>query len=681
MNESSFTNRLINENSPYLLQHAHNPVNWYSWCDEAFNIAKKENKPIFLSIGYSTCHWCHVMAHESFEDEDVAKILNDNYISIKVDKEERPDIDNIYMEVSQALTGTGGWPLTIIMTPEQKPFYAATYLPKNSKGQHIGLIDVLLIVKDKWLNQKEEIVNSASGILEKMQEIVKTSKEGSNRVCKDNFKDAYNQLIYSFDHVYGGFGNAPKFPTPHKLLYLLRYHVVKGDDQSLNMVEKTLLQMYKGGIFDHIGYGFSRYSTDKKWLVPHFEKMLYDNALLAVTYLEAYLLTNNEIYKEILNKILKFVSEEMLDSNGGFYTAIDADLEGKEGEYYLWDYDELKGVLDNDEFKLFVDYYQVAKEGNFEGKNIVNLIHKDRITTDSEEIKKIQAKLLKIRRLRVQPHKDDKILTSLNGMMIVAYAMSGKYLNKNEYINIAQKAADFIINNLINKDGRLLARYRNNEAKYLGYLNDYAYFIYGLTELYLATNNETYLSFAHKLSDDMIDLFYDKENGGFFYSGNDAEKLILNYKEIYDGAIPSSNSMATLDLLRLGYIIDEYKYEKVACEQYTTFSSIVKSNPSAYMHFLSTYLLKVKGLNKIVFIYKNENEEVKDIKKLLLTKYAPFSEIIILSKNNLTDSKYFELYQHEKSDLILHICVNNICEEPLRSYDDIIEYLQEEWRY
>lgn len=666
-------NKLIYEKSPYLLQHAYNPINWYPWGDEAFNKAKSEDKPIFLSIGYSTCHWCHVMEQESFNDLEVSKILNDHFISIKVDREERPDIDHIYMEFCQAINGNGGWPLTIIMTPNQKPFFAATYIPKKRRGRYVGLIELLFYIHNEWIHNKQEIINSADSITNTIKSHLEDSEPIG--VLSENISHiAVKELVNQFDPLYGGFGTAPKFPTPHKLLFLLRYYILNNNKEALNMVEKTLIQMYKGGIFDHIGYGFSRYSTDEKWLIPHFEKMMYDNALLGITYLEAFLATSNKLYKDILEKLLLFSISEMYAPNQGFYTAIDADSEHEEGKYYLWSYNELLEILTSDEFNYLSKYYNVTMNGNFENKNIFNLLHHDTLLLEGETLKEIRNKLLIHRGKRVPPLKDDKILTSINGMMIALLSLSGRFLNDDKYIKVATDTAEFIINKLINEEGKLLSRYREGEAKYIGYLDDYAYFTYGLIELFLATSNERYLDYAIKLTDDLINNYYDKENGGFFLTSKDSDELIMRVKEFYDGAIPSGNSITTFNLYRLGLISDNYHYDEIAAKQFSVISSKIESTPSNYLHLISTYFIKTHSYNKIVLIYEDEKQNFFNIKELLHKKYQPFTEVIILKKDNIKNSKYFSYYV-TNDEFTLHFCENNVCIEPLTNYEDIIDFL------
>ncbi|MDF2700081.1 MAG: thioredoxin protein [Haloplasmataceae bacterium] len=674
MNEARVPNKLIEEKSPYLLQHAHNPVNWYPWGDEAFEKALKEDKPIFLSIGYSTCHWCHVMEKLSFEDEEVGQLLNEHFISIKVDREERPDIDHIYMEICQALTGSGGWPLTIIMSPDKKPFFAGTYYPKHSRGQHPGLIELLTTVETRWKVSKSELLNSAEEITRVIKEHVEDSDHSEFE--EHIIEKAYNILEMSFDKTFGGFGSSPKFPTPHNLLYLLRYSVYKNNKKALDMVEKTLMQMYKGGIFDHIGYGFSRYSVDKKWLVPHFEKMLYDNAFLAITYTEAYLATNNEIYKEVAEKILEYISRDMTSPDGAFYTAEDADSEGVEGKFYVWDKQEIYNILDKDEADYICQYYGVTETGNFENKNILNLIHQEHIELDTPKLQTIRKKLYDVREKRIHPHKDDKVLTSWNSMMIAAFAIAGKALNNDQYIEKAEKACNFIINNLLTEEHRLLARFRDSEAKYYGYLDDYAYFEWGLIELFLATSKEEYINRAVEMNIKMMDLFEDADNGGFFYSGKDSEPLIMKNKEIYDGAIPSGNSVLTMNLIRLSEITDDIGLERLAVEQFHYFASRINDSPTAHTYMLSAYMMYKNALTKIVFV-TDKDKEMKDIKHLMHHNYRPFTTAITLFKDTIRDNKLFSHYANYEDPLALYVCQNYTCDDPIYNKNEIVKKLNE----
>lgn len=614
MNINIKPNRLINEKSPYLLQHANNPINWFPWGEEAFEIAKKEDKPIFLSIGYSTCHWCHVMAHESFEDEEVAKIMNDNFIAIKVDREERPDVDSVYMTVCQALTGHGGWPLTIIMTPNQKPFFAGTYYPKRSRYNMPGLMDILFSVAKEWKDNRNKIISSSKNILSQLD----TFFEGESTNSKLNSKvldNGYNQLKHAFDKNYGGFGSAPKFPTPHKIMFLLRYHKTHKNIKALEMAEKTLDSMYKGGLFDHIGFGFSRYSTDNKWLVPHFEKMLYDNALLIIAYLEAYEVTKNKLYKDVAIKSLDYVFRELRDEKGGFYCAEDADSEGEEGKYYVFNPLEILEVLGAEDGEYFNDHFDITPTGNFEGKNIPNLINNKNFNKKDSKINALSEQVLEYRSSRMKLHKDDKILTSWNGLMIAALGKAYKVLEDERYFEYAQKAVDFIYENLIDKDGRLLARYRDEESLHKAYLDDYAFLCFGLIELYESSFDVAYLKKAIDLNENMIDLFFDNKKQGFFLYGEDGEKLIARPKELFDGAMPSGNSVAAYNLIKLARITGDANLEDMAERQLNYICGALLSEEINHSFFLiaasfalnpsknSSALLKMKSIKKRLKIY------------------------------------------------------------------------------
>lgn len=453
-------NKLINENSPYLLQHAHNPVNWYPWCEEAFEKATKEDKPIFLSIGYSCCHWCHVMEKESFEDEEVAEILNKHYISIKVDREERPDIDSVYMKFCQAYSGSGGWPLSILMTPDKKPFFAATYIPKHSKYGLAGFVELLNSIKETWEFKREEVLNAGNRAQEAL---IRSEELDIKSINEDKFIDSVMRNLHNVaDFTYGGFGDKPKFPSPHNLLFLLRYWKKDENEHLLKIIEKTLDSMYKGGIFDHLGFGFSRYSVDEKWLVPHFEKMLYDNALLSYTYCEAYEATKNPLYKRIVENIFTYILRDMTSHDGGFYSAEDADSEGVEGKFYVFSPDEVKSVLGEEDGERYCKLFDITEKGNFEGKNIPNLINTSLSEIDTPKIQKeinnLREKLYRFREKRVHPFKDDKILTSWNGLMIASLSYAGRVFDNKNYIKESEKAVTFILDNLSDEQGRLLAR-------------------------------------------------------------------------------------------------------------------------------------------------------------------------------------------------------------------------------
>ncbi len=585
MPNDKLPNRLINEKSPYLLQHAYNPVQWYAWSNEALDKARIENKPLFISIGYSTCHWCHVMNRESFSDNDVADVLNKNFIPIKVDREERPDIDKVYMTFAEAMTGSGGWPLNVIATPGGKPFYIGTYFPKRTQNRMIGIIDLLNKLSTLWEKENTRVLDESTHILKEVKKFSDGSKAGD--VEEGVFDKAKDTLEKLFDNKNGGFGSSPKFPMPQYLLFLLNYHEIKFDKSALNIVETTLEKMYKGGIFDHIGFGFFRYSVDDKWLVPHFEKMLYDNALMSLVYTKAYEITKKSFYKNIADKIFEFVIRDFLSNEGGYYSALDADTEGEEGKFYLFEYNEAIDILDEEWGTLFNKYYDITREGNFEGKNIPNLINVDIENMDFRDatvLDSILQMLFTYREKRVKPHRDEKILTAWNGLMIGSLAYAGRLFENNFYIKKAKESADFIISKSIDEKGNLLSTHVDGESYNLGYLEDYAFFIYGLINLYKANLEEKYLDLAKKLTDDMLNIFGDKENKGLYFYGKNSERLILRPKEFYDGAIPSGNGLALIDLMSLFVLTGNEKYANIHKEMVHSFGESINMNPLAYLY-------------------------------------------------------------------------------------------------
>ena len=673
MNINIKPNRLINEKSPYLLQHANNPINWFPWGEEAFEIAKKEDKPIFLSIGYSTCHWCHVMAHESFEDEEVAKIMNDNFISIKVDREERPDVDSVYMTVCQALTGHGGWPLTIIMTPDQKPFFAGTYYPKKSRYNMPGLMDILFSVAKEWKDNRNKIISSSENILSQLD----TFFEGESTNSKLNSKvldNGYNQLKRAFDKNYGGFGSAPKFPTPHKIMFLLRYHKTHKNIKALEMAEKTLDSMYKGGLFDHIGFGFSRYSTDNKWLVPHFEKMLYDNALLIIAYLEAYEVTKNKLYKDVAIKSLDYVFRELRDEKGGFYCAEDADSEGEEGKYYVFNPLEILEVLGEEDGEYFNDHFDITPTGNFEGKSIPNLINNKNFNKNDSKINALSEQVLEYRSSRMKLHKDDKILTSWNGLMIAALGKAYKVLEDERYFEYAQKAVDFIYENLIDKDGRLLARYRDEESLHKAYLDDYAFLCFGLIELYESSFDVAYLKKSIDLNENMIDLFFDNKKQGFFLYGEDGEKLIARPKELFDGAMPSGNSVAAYNLIKLARITGDANLEDMAERQLNYICGALFSEEVNHSFFLIAASFALNPSKELVCLIKDESDKEK-VKDLLREKQTFNLTIIIKTEDNKKEIEeiipFIKDYNFVNDKSSYYLCEGKSCLAPVNDINEL----------
>lgn len=616
-------NRLIDQKSPYLLQHAYNPVDWYPWGGEAFAKAKAEDKPIFLSIGYSTCHWCHVMERESFEDEEVAAVLNDGYIAVKVDREERPDLDHLYMTFCQALTGHGGWPMTIIMDAEQKPFFAGTYFPKTGRMGMPGLLELLQKVQHFWRHDRAKLAQTGDELTAFVLRLYAEDKTGELSAQLPD--QAFAELTANFDPVYGGFGQAPKFPTPSNLFFLLSYYQAKLAPKALAMVEKTLEQMYKGGIFDHVGFGFARYSTDQRWLVPHFEKMLYDNALLAIVYLEAYQLTGKILYHDVAEKIFRYVLREMTSPEGAFFSAEDADSEGVEGKYYLWTPTEVRAVLGEEAGADFCRLYDITEKGNFDGLNIPNLLKqkledknqntledtsvsestserestsdfKDTNALERTKIEHLRQRLFEARKKRVPPYKDDKILTAWNALMIAALAIGSRLLEEHatEYLEAAEKGIAFIRQKLVRTDGRLLARYRDHEAAYPAYLDDYAFLVWALLELYESTKREEYLAEALTWTQEMLRLFGEEGEDGktfsLYLNGKDSEKLLVRPREIYDGALPAGNSVAAWNLLRLANITGDRELRRRAEQLFFTIGGEIGANPLGYTFILRAYL-------------------------------------------------------------------------------------------
>lgn len=638
------SNQLKNTTSPYLLQHAENPVNWYPWCEEAFDKAKSEDKPIFLSIGYSTCHWCHVMAHESFEDKQTAEILNKYFISIKVDREERPDIDSVYMSVCQAFTGSGGWPMSIFMTWDKKPFFAGTYFPPNSHYGMPGFSDLLTAIANQWNNNRREFLQSAEQIIAHLK-----SAELSNKNINDeNLIEQATQIFSdSFDKINGGFGSAPKFPTPHNLLFLLLYAEQNQNSDVLKMAEKTFLQMRKGGIFDHIGYGFSRYSTDKYFLAPHFEKMLYDNALLIMAYSAAYSITKKEIYLDTAEKTAEYILGEMTSSEGGFYSAQDADSEGVEGKYYTFTLDEIINVLGEEKGMRFAEAFDITTNGNFEGVNIPNLLKSNDLTTNfSDELKK----LYDYRKNRTKLHLDDKILLSWNSMMIAALSMLYRVSRNEKYLNAAVNAQKLIEKNLC--DGtQLYTSWRNGTHSKIAFLDDYAFYVTALIELYNSTLNSNYLEKAEQFCREAIRHFFDKKNSGFYLSKSENIELFLNPKEVYDGAIPSGNSIVAYNFVRLYQLTENEKYRELAEKQIAFLSSQASDYPAGHCMFLTAKILHENPPEHITVALKNDS----DSEKVKIS--VPFLANVFVTREN-------EKYPLLNDEITYYVCKDHICLPP-----------------
>jgi len=595
-------NRLATEQSPYLQQHAHNPVDWYPWGPEAFQRAAREDKPIFLSIGYSTCHWCHVMERESFESEDIAAILNEHFVAIKVDREERPDVDHIYMTVCQALTGSGGWPLTLFLTPEKEPFFAGTYFPPQARSGSPGMRELLTQIASAWDGQRQGVLDAAGKITDAIREQFHGSP--GEALGEETLLRGFEQLHGRFDEEHAGFGGAPKFPTTHQLSFLLRWWKRTGDGRALDMVERTIRALRRGGIYDHVGFGIHRYATDRVWKVPHFEKMLYDQALFLIAVLECAQATRDPFYAAIAREIVTYVRRDLTGPGGGFLSAEDADSEGEEGKFYVWTAAELRELVDEEEAELLAALYGVEEKGNWvdpatgglTGTNILHLagdiahVAKQRgldPVATARRLEAVRERLLESRSGRPRPHRDDKVLTSWNGLMIAAVARAAQVLGEPDYADAAARAMAFVQENLVRDDGRLLARWRNGDAAHLGYLDDYAFLAWANLELYEATFEPAYLAEGRRLVDAMNALFADDVEGGYFFTGEDGEPLLARAKEIYDGAAPSGNSIAALVLLKLSRLTGDGAYAARADRVFRAFAGQVSQLPAAHAQLLT----------------------------------------------------------------------------------------------
>jgi len=677
-------NRLVFEHSPYLRQHARNPVDWRPWGKEAFAEAKKQGKPVFLSIGYTTCHWCHVMEHESFEDEEVAKMINDNYIAIKVDREERPDIDEVYMAVTQAMTGHGGWPMTVFLTPDKDPFFAGTYFPKESVPGRPGIKLVLKQLNEAWVSKHEEVVNTSKKISEHLSTAMTGTPGGA--LEKTILDTAFKQFSERYDATNGGFSTAPKFPVPPNLMFLLRYHKRSGDPAALEMVERTLTAMRQGGVYDHVGFGIHRYSTDPVWLVPHFEKMLYDQALVAMTNIEAYQVTGKERYAQTAREIFTYVLRDMTSEEGGFYSAEDADSEGEEGKFYIWTIGEVKKVLGEEDGAFFAKTFHLTEKGNFNdeatraptGSNIPHL--KEDLSADAQKrVELLRKKLFTHREKRIHPQKDDKILTDWNGLMISALARAAQVLEDKTYADAATKAADFVLDKLTTKDGRLIKRYRQGNAGLTAHLEDYEFMIWGLLDLYETTFDLKYLEKAIAFQTVVDDHFWDTKGGGYFMTADDSEKLIVRAKKLYGGAIPGGNAVAVQNLVRLSRITADQKYTTRTTELIQAFSGEIAKQPMVYPMVLCALDFQFGPSNEIVIAGKTGSEDVSAMQRALQKPFYPNKVILFrpdeedgIYKSLLKIANYTET-QVSEGVAKAYVCKNHSCKQPTT---DIVQMLK-----
>jgi len=673
-------NKLVLQKSPYLLQHAYNPVNWHPWGEEAFEKAKREDKPVFLSIGYSTCHWCHVMEKESFEDEQAAALMNEAFVNIKVDREERPDIDSIYMAACQKMTGSGGWPLNIILTPDSRPFYASTYIPKESKFRRLGMIELIPRIKELWISNRDEVEKAANQNVNALK--IPAGSTG-DVLEEDILHQAYEQLLSMFDEENGGFGDEPKFPTPHNLMFLLRYWKRTGDRMALLMVERTLGAMQRGGIYDHVGFGFHRYSVDAQWRVPHFEKMLYDQAMIAIAYAEAYQATGKKNYEKTCREILVYILRDMTASEGGFFSGEDADSEGDEGKFYLWTENEMRQILSDEEFKYVSKHFNIKRNDNFPEGNGKNIFY---LSNDGSDIPAIDtgqgfeygmSKLFSARKKRIHPGKDDKILTDWNGLMIAAFARASQVFDEPEYAKAAGAASNFILSKMRFENGRLYHRYRDGETAISGFLDDHAFFIWGLIELYEATFEVRYLKAAIEINNDLLKHFWDNEKGGFFITSDDGEEMLVRKKDIYDGAVPSGNSVAMLNLLRLARITGDPQLEQKTQDMGRSFSGIIAQSPAAYTMFMTALDFAFGPTSEVVISGDFQSESTKKMIKALRNEFIP-NKVVIFRPDGESEitgiSGYTKNLTGNKGKAVAYVCRNFSCKLPT---DDLEEIMRE----
>ncbi|QMU55961.1 MAG: DUF255 domain-containing protein [Candidatus Mycalebacterium zealandia] len=689
-------NKLSKEKSPYLLQHAGNPVDWYPWCDEAFEKAAREDKPVLVSVGYSTCHWCHVMEKESFEDTEVAAQMNESFVSIKVDREERPDIDGVLMSVCQMISqGNCGWPLNVVMTPEKKPFFAATYIPKNNKYGRAGMIELIPRINEVWRSRREEIEKSAAEISRAIKDAQTLIQSKGEMNAEEMLKNGFAQLAANFDPDFGGFGDAPKFPSPHNLIFLIRYWKRTGERKALEMAEKTLTAMLKGGINDHIGFGIHRYSTDRRWLVPHFEKMLYDQALVSFALTELALATKNSVYADGAKKILEYVMRDMTSPDGAFFCAEDADSEGEEGKFYLWEYEEFKKIAG--EHAVFAsETLNIKDGGNFTdeasgtmpGTNIAHLTREVSelaaqfemsVEQAAQSLESARKKLFTEREKRPRPHKDDKILTDWNGLMIAAFAKAGRVFSEPRYTAAARKAADFIENKMLGADG-FVHRFRDGEAAIRANLDDYAFTVWGLLELYEAEFETGRLKTALTLNEKMMTLFSDPQKGGFFFTPEDSEELIVRKKEFHDGAVPCGNSVAAMNLVKISRITGNPEFAQTAFETIRSLSLSIEKIPSSHTMLLCAMEFEAGAATEIVIACDDE-DEIKTVAGNIETIYDP-NRTAVLKKTDDTEIDKIAPFavncKPVNGTAAVYVCENGACGLPVEASEFIGKHIKTE---
>ncbi len=678
------TNHLIEETSPYLLQHAHNPVDWYPWEKEALEKAQSEDKPIFLSIGYSACHWCHVMEHESFENEAIAEFLNEHFVCIKVDREERPDLDEIYMTATQMISGSGGWPMTVFLTPDLKPFYAGTYFPPDARYGRPGFTQILTALADAYENRREEVLRNAENVTRTIQGYL-AADASSATLSEKIISDSVESMKNRFDPVYGGFGGAPKFPHTMDLMLLMRHYQETGDDESLRMTTESLDKMARGGMYDQLGGGFHRYSVDAEWLIPHFEKMLYDNALLARTYLEGFQLTGNKQFEVVGREILDYVVREMQSSEGGYFSSTDADSEGEEGKFFVWTPQEIQEILGDKDARIFCEFYDVREGGNFEHGTSALSIPKatpevaEGLGMSVEEVNEVinrsQPKLLEVRAQRIAPGLDDKVLVDWNGLMISAMAFGGFVLEEPRYIDSAQQAAEALLAHQWNGD-RLLHTRRNGKSHLEGMLSDYANLAYGLIDLFLATQESKWLESALEIHKKMVDLFWDSEEGGFFNTLDEQADLIIRTKSGTDNAVPSGNSIATLNAIRLSSMTGDLDLEKQAEKTLLAFGESLKKQAMAYPMMLNALHYFERGGEELLIV-SAEEQGFGSFVQPLRTTFAP--RLVWMDVTDERIGKLNPLAADRKAvdgKPTGYLCRNRACQSPTTDPMDILKEIK-----
>jgi len=689
-------NSLINETSPYLLQHAYNPVNWFPWAEDSINLAKKENKPIFLSIGYSSCHWCHVMAHESFEDSDIAKIMNEKFINIKVDREERPDIDDVYQRACQLVTGNGGWPLSVFLTPDLKPFYVGTYFPKDNRYGMPGFGEVLKQL-DEAFNFRKNDINSTTS--EFMNSLIASSKNSSltNKdleIDKSILDESALNLLHIADFTYGGFGMSPKFPNVSNLLFLLRYYDISKIEKFKDFVVFTSEKIMYGGIHDHLGGGFSRYSTDQKWLVPHFEKMLYDNSLLIILFSEVYQITKDAKFKMAVEKTLGYVLRDLLNEDGGFFSAEDADSEGEEGKYYLWSKKEISSIIQNPlHLDIFCEYYDVSQGGNFEGKNILNTKSSyphlsKKYNLDLDDIKNIidetSLKLFNAREKRIRPQKDDKTILSWNALSISSFVKGYRITDNELYLNTAVNAVKFIETKMKSSDGSLYRIYKNGSSKIPSYLDDYAFYINALLDLFEIKPDTQYIELAVQYTDYLTKNFWDSDDNNFYYTSDFHESLPIRNKILHDLAIPSGNSVSVSNFIRLYHITGNNDYLNFAEKMMKVSLLSAAENPFSFGCLLSSAYLYIKKPLEITFVSRGANSKKSALLDFINKAFIPNGILSIIDKScNIESLEKYSLFQNKSlvtknspyGEEFVLVCKDFTCSPPITNIDDLKEVL------